>query len=114
MGDKTLLGTLSLYEDAAVLTHQNTVRKDRRLHQGPEEFYPPSPTVHLHSFSFRIPLMILGFHFLVPITKRVFRYTVGAGRADSSLMGLGKVAGTYAPYFGALVPLRLCRAKACP
>ena len=25
-----------------------------------------------------------------------------------------KVAGTYAPYFGALVPLRLCRARARP
>ena len=33
------MGTLSLYEDAAVLTHQNTVRKDRRLHQGPQDFY---------------------------------------------------------------------------
>ena len=31
---RSLMGTLSLYEDAAVLTHQNTVRKDRRLHQG--------------------------------------------------------------------------------
>ena len=31
-----------------------------------------------------------------------------------SLPGLGKVVGPYAPYFGALVPLRLCRAKACP
>ena len=55
MGDKTLLGTLSLYEDAAVLTHQNTVRKDRRLHFSPilyrglslkarKSFIPPSPT----------------------------------------------------------------------
>ena len=32
----------------------------------------------------------------------------------SSLLGLVKVAGPYAPFFGALVPLRLCRAKACP
>ncbi|MCM1161566.1 MAG: hypothetical protein NC412_10110 [Roseburia sp.] len=31
-----------------------------------------------------------------------------------SLPGLCKVVGPYAPYFGALVPLRLCRAKACP
>ena len=36
MIDKSF-GTLSLYEDAAVLTHQNTVRKDRRLHQGPKD-----------------------------------------------------------------------------
>ena len=46
--------------------------------------------------------------------QMAFRYTVGAGRAYSSLLGLGKGAGTYALYFGALVPLRLCRAKACP
>ena len=39
----SLPGTLSLYEDAAVLTHQSTVRKDRRLHQGPEDLYMPSP-----------------------------------------------------------------------
>ena len=37
----------------------------------------------------------------------------GAGSASGSLPGLGKVASTYAPYFGALVLLRLCRAKAC-
>ena len=36
---RSIPGTLSLYEDAAVLTHQNTVRKDRRLHQGLEYFY---------------------------------------------------------------------------
>ena len=34
--------------------------------------------------------------------------------AWDGLPGLGKVVGPYAPYFGALVPLRLCRAKACP
>ena len=32
---KSLMGTLSLYEDAVVLTHQSTVLKDQRLHQGP-------------------------------------------------------------------------------
>ena len=32
-------GTLSLYEDAAVLMHQSTVHKDRRLHQGLHDFY---------------------------------------------------------------------------
>ena len=37
--DRSLEGTLPLYEDAAVLTHQNTVRKDWRLHQGPQDFY---------------------------------------------------------------------------
>ena len=42
-----------------------------------------------------------------------FRYPVGGGISYSSLPGLGKVAGPYAPSFGALVPLRLCRAKAC-
>ena len=36
---RSLMGTLSLYEDAAVLTHQKTVRKCWRLHQGPEDFY---------------------------------------------------------------------------
>ena len=46
--------------------------------------------------------------------KTAFRYTVGEGIAEGSLLDLGEVAGTYAPYFGALVPLRLCRAKACP
>ena len=45
MAYRTLLGTLSLYENAAVLTHQNTVRKCWRLHQGPEESYMPSSTV---------------------------------------------------------------------
>ena len=42
------------------------------------------------------------------------RYTVGEGIAYGSLPDLGKVASTYAPYFGALVLLRLCRAGACP
>ncbi len=37
--DRRLVGTLSLYENAAVLTHQSTVRKDRRFHQGPQAFY---------------------------------------------------------------------------
>ena len=37
----------------------------------------------------------------------------GAGSVYSSLSGLGKVVSTYAPYLGALVLLRLCRAKAC-
>ena len=32
---KSLMGTFALYEDAAVLTHQNTVRKDRRLYFSP-------------------------------------------------------------------------------
>lgn len=31
----SLRGTLSLYKDAAVLTHQSMVRKDRRLCKGP-------------------------------------------------------------------------------
>ena len=34
-----LLGMLSLCKDAAVLTHQNTVRKCRRLCQGPEDYH---------------------------------------------------------------------------
>ena len=34
-----LLGTLSLCKDAAVLRHQNTVRKCRRLCQGPEDYH---------------------------------------------------------------------------
>ena len=38
---RSLMGTLSLYEDAAVLTHQNTVRKCRRLCQGPEDYHMP-------------------------------------------------------------------------
>ena len=50
----------------------------------------------------------------LPKRQMASRYTVGADRAYGRLLGLGKVAGTYAPYFGALVPLRLCRAKACP
>ena len=33
----SLLGTLSLCKDAAVLMHQNTVHKDRRLCQGPKD-----------------------------------------------------------------------------
>ena len=37
--DSSLMGTLSLCKDAAVLTHQNTVRKCRRLCQGPEDYY---------------------------------------------------------------------------
>ena len=37
--DSSLLGTLSLCKDAAVLTHQSTVRKCRRLCQGPEDYY---------------------------------------------------------------------------
>ena len=37
----------------------------------------------------------------------------GADSASGSRPGLGKVASTYAPYFGALVLLRLCRVKAC-
>ena len=32
IGYRSLGGTLSLYENAAVLTHQSTVRKDRRFH----------------------------------------------------------------------------------
>ena len=28
LADRSLVGTLSLYEDVAVLTHQSTVRKD--------------------------------------------------------------------------------------
>ena len=35
----SLPGTLSLCKDAAVLTHQRTVRKCRRLCQGPEDYY---------------------------------------------------------------------------
>ena len=43
---RSLMGTFALYEDAAVLTHQNTVRKDRRLHQGPKDYYMAAPTVY--------------------------------------------------------------------
>ena len=46
----SLPGTLSLCKDAAVLTHQSTVRKCRRLCQGPEDYYMlyamPAPTVY--------------------------------------------------------------------
>ena len=45
--------------------------------------------------------------------QALFRYPVGGGISYSSLPGLGKVAGPYAPSLGALVPLRLCRAGAC-
>ena len=43
-----LPGTLSLCKDAAVLTHQNTVRKCRRLCQGPKAYHMPC----------RLPLVI--------------------------------------------------------
>lgn len=33
--------TLSLYKNAAVLTHQRTVRKCWRFYQGPQDFYMP-------------------------------------------------------------------------
>ena len=46
--------------------------------------------------------------------ERAFRYTVGAGSCSSSLNGPYENAGPYAPYFGALVPLRFHRAGACP
>ncbi|MBD5465612.1 MAG: hypothetical protein HDR22_07315 [Lachnospiraceae bacterium] len=49
-----------------------------------------------------------------PKQRTAFRYTVGEGMVYGSLLDLGKVASTYAPSFGALVLLRLCRAKACP
>ena len=35
----SILDTLSLCKDAAVLTHQSTVRKCRRLCQGPEYYH---------------------------------------------------------------------------
>ncbi len=35
---ENIMGTFALYENAAVLTHQNTVRKDRRFHKAPNIF----------------------------------------------------------------------------
>ena len=37
--DRRFVGTLSLYKNAAVLTHQRTVRKDRRFYQDLQVFY---------------------------------------------------------------------------
>ena len=54
IGWKSLTGTLSLYENAAVLTHQSTVRKDWRFHKACKRFpsnvpAPPIPYAYAAS-----------------------------------------------------------------